>query len=127
MANLGSKGSRYPRSTFMASLIHVSSLLHRPEALWPMFFECELPMVAIIKTESSGEGLDLALTSALLESQAVPVIACGFSCLAQHFVESYQAGAAAVAAGTFFLQRDQNPMQCRLHIRNAGLPIRLEV
>jgi hypothetical protein len=38
-----------------------------------------------------------------------------------------QAGAAAVAAGTFFCQRDQNPMQCRSHIRNAGLPIRLEV
>jgi cyclase len=32
-----------------------------------------------------------------------------------------------VAAGTFFCQRDQNPMQCRSHIRNAGLPIRLEV
>jgi cyclase len=41
-------------------------------------------------------------------------------------VAGYQAGAAAVAAGTFFCQRDQNPMQCRSHIRNAGLPIRLE-
>ena len=72
-------------------------------------------------------GLDLALTSALLESQAVPVKAFGLSCLAQHFVENCQAGAVAGAAGTFFLQRDQNPMQCRLHICNAGLPIRLEV
>ena len=34
-------------------------------------------------------------------------------------------GAEAVAAGTFFCFRDQNPMQTRAHIRNAGIPIRI--
>jgi len=32
----------------------------------------------------------------------------------------------AVTAGTFFCFRDQNPMQTRAHIRNAGIPIRME-
>lgn len=84
-------------------------------------------MATAIERDGTGAGLDLALTAALAESLAVPVIASGGCGLAQHFVEGYQAGAAAVAAGTFFCQRDQNPMQGRSHIRNAGLPIRLEV
>ena len=84
-------------------------------------------MATAIERDGTGEGLDLALTAALSESLAVPVIASGGCGLAQHFVEGYKAGAAAVAAGTFFCQRDQNPMQCRSQIRNAGLPIRLEV
>lgn len=58
---------------------------------------------------------------------AVSVIASGCCGVAQHFLEGYHEGAAAVPAGTFFCQRDQNPMQCRSHIRSAGLPIRLEV
>lgn len=84
-------------------------------------------MVTAIDRDGTGEGLDLRLTSAVAEALVVPVIASGGCGLAQHFVEGYEAGAAAVAAGTFFCQRDQNPMQCRSHIRNAGLPIRLEV
>jgi len=84
-------------------------------------------IVTAIERDGTGEGLDLLLTASLAENLRVPVIASGGCGLAQHFVEGYEAGAAAVAAGTFFCQRDQNPMQCRSHIRNAGLPIRLEV
>ena len=84
-------------------------------------------MVAVIKIDSRGKDLDLVRTAALAETLVFLLIASGGCDLAQHFVEGYQAGAAAVAAVTFFCQRDQNPMQCRSHIRNAGLPIRLEV
>jgi len=84
-------------------------------------------LATAIDRDGTGEGLDLALTAAMASTLAVPVIASGGCGLAQHFVEGYEAGAAAVAAGTFFCQRDQNPMQCRSHIRNAGLSIRLEV
>ena len=83
-------------------------------------------LVTAIDRDGTGEGLDLALIAAMASTLSVPVIASGGCGLAHHFVEGYQAGAAAVAAGTFFCQRDQNPMQCRAHIRNAGLPIRLE-
>jgi cyclase len=84
-------------------------------------------MVTAIERDGTGMGLDLDLTTALAKTLVVPLIASGGCGLAQHFVEGYKAGAAAVAAGTFFCQRDQNPMQCRSHIRNAGLPIRLEI
>ena len=33
--------------------------------------------------------------------------------------------ASAVAAGTFFSNKDQNLMQTRAHIANAGIPIRV--
>jgi len=81
-------------------------------------------LVTAIDRDGTGEGLDLALIAAMASTLSVPVIASGGCGLAHHFVEGYVAGAAAVAAGTFFCQRDQNPMQCRAHIRNAGIPIR---
>ena len=84
-------------------------------------------MVTSIDRDGSGSGMELRLISLLSENLIVPVIASGGCGLAQHFVEGYAAGASAVAAGTFFSQRDQNPMQCRSHIRNAGVSIRLEV
>ncbi|MBM5799474.1 MAG: imidazole glycerol phosphate synthase subunit HisF [Cyanobacteria bacterium K_DeepCast_35m_m2_023] len=83
-------------------------------------------LVTAIARDGTGEGLDLELVRAMRGAVSVPVIASGGCGRAEHFVAGYQAGAAAVAAGTFFSQRDQNPMQCRSHIRNAGLPIRLE-
>ena len=84
-------------------------------------------LVTAIERDGTGLGLDLELVQTLATQLKVPLIASGGCGLAQHFVDGYQAGAAAVAAGTFFCQRDQNPMQCRAHIRNAGIPIRLEV
>ena len=84
-------------------------------------------MVTAIDRDGTGIGLDLALIEELAKNLEVPVIASGGCGLAKHFVQGYEAGAAAVAAGSFFSQRDQNPMECRSHIRNAGLPIRLEV
>ena len=63
----------------------------------------------------------------LRDSVSVPVIlsgGCGLrSTLSK---DSFRGGAEAVAAGTFFCFRDQNPMQTRAHLRNAGIPIRME-
>jgi cyclase len=84
-------------------------------------------MVTAIERDGCAAGLDLTLTAKLAEALPVPLITAGGCGLAQHFVEGYQAGASAVAAGTFFCQRDQNPMQCRSHIQNAGIPIRLSL
>ena len=66
-------------------------------------------MVTSIDRDGTGQGLDLALSSIFSENLKVPVIASGGCGLSQHFVEGYEAGAAAVAAGTFFCQRDQRP------------------
>lgn len=81
-------------------------------------------MATAIERDGTGTGLDLALTESLSQALLVPLTISGGCGLAQHFVEGYIAGAAAVAAGSFFSQRDQNPMQCRSHIYNAGICIR---
>lgn len=69
----------------------------------------------------------LALISYLTSVLSVPVISSGGCGLVQHFVEGYKQCASGVAAGTFFCLRDQNPMQCRSYISNAGFPVRLLV
>lgn len=84
-------------------------------------------MVTSIDRDGTGSGLDLPLVSALSESLNVPLIASGGCGLASHLVQGYEAGASAVAAGTLFSQRDQNPMQLRSQILNSGFPIRIEV
>ncbi len=71
-------------------------------------------------------GLDLELTRRVAEAVSIPVIASGGCGAASHFVEGFQIGQAdAVAAGTYFCFKDENPMQTRSQIRNAGIPIRM--
>jgi cyclase len=77
--------------------------------------------------DGAGVGLNCGVASEVSAAVAVPVILSGGCGLAEHFVEGFaRGGAEAVAAGTFFALRDQNPMQTRAHIRNAGIPIRME-
>lgn len=77
--------------------------------------------------DGSGAGLNWQLARAVSDAVPVPVIVSGGCGLAEHFADGFQLGGAeGVAAGTFFCFRDQNPMQTRAHIRNAGVPIRME-
>jgi len=83
-------------------------------------------MLTSIDRDGGGQGLDLEIIQRITQAVSVPVIAGGGCGLAKHFVEGFQEGGAdAVSAGTFFCFKDQNPMQTRAHIRNAGIPIRL--
>ncbi|MBC7381840.1 MAG: imidazole glycerol phosphate synthase subunit HisF [Bacteroidia bacterium] len=71
-------------------------------------------------------GLELEVTRQVSENVSIPVITSGGCGLAQHFADGYLIGKAdAVAAGTFFAQRDQNFMQTRSQIKNAGVNIRV--
>ncbi len=77
--------------------------------------------------DGMGSGLNCGCGRAVAAAVSVPVILSGGCGLAEHFVEGFKLGGAeAVAAGTFFCFRDQNPMQTRAHIRNAGIPIRMQ-
>lgn len=77
--------------------------------------------------DGTGQGLDIALARELTDAVAVPVILSGGCGLAAHFGEGFiEGGAEAVAAGTFFSFRDQNPIQTRSHIVNAGVAVRME-
>jgi len=83
-------------------------------------------LITAIERDGTTEGLDLNATRAVADAVDVPVITAGGCGLARHFSEGFLEGHAdAVSAGTFFCFKDQNPMQARAHIRNAGIPIRL--
>jgi imidazole glycerol-phosphate synthase subunit HisF len=76
--------------------------------------------------DGTGVGLNLALGKGVTDAVDVPVILAGGCGASQHFVEGFKEGCAeAIAAGTFFCFKDQNPMQTRAHVRNAGIPIRI--
>jgi cyclase len=76
--------------------------------------------------DGTGTGLNVEVGRAVADAVAVPVILSGGCGVALHFVEGFQLGhAEAIAAGTFFSFRDQNPMQARAHVRSAGIPIRI--
>jgi cyclase len=76
--------------------------------------------------DGQGVGLNIAVGREVADTVDVPVILSGGCSLAQHFIEGFQEGGAeAIAAGTFFCFKDQNPMQTRAHVRSAGIPIRL--
>jgi cyclase len=83
-------------------------------------------MLTAIERDGTHQGLDLEMTRRIAKSVTIPVIAGGGCGLASHFIEGFlDGGADAVSAGTFFCFKDQNPMQTRAHITNAGIPIRL--
>lgn len=77
--------------------------------------------------DGTGTGLNWEVARQVARAVNAPVIVSGGCGLAEHFVEGFRDGLAeGVAAGTFFCFRDQSPMQTRAHIRNAGVPIRME-
>lgn len=76
--------------------------------------------------DGTGSGLDIELAREVSDAVPVPIILSGGCGLSAHFSEGFiDGGAEAVAAGTFFCFRDQNPIQTRSHIRNAGVAIRM--
>ena len=84
-------------------------------------------LVTDVTRDGSGLGLNVELGRAIADAVDIPVILSGGCGIADHFVQGFkQAHAEAVAAGTFFCFRDQNPMQARAHVRSAGIPIRVE-
>jgi len=83
-------------------------------------------LLTCIDRDGSGTGLDVERAAQVTAAVGIPVIASGGCGLAAHFIEGFKVGGvSAIAAGTFFCLRDQNPMQSRAHIRNAGIPIRV--
>lgn len=77
--------------------------------------------------DGTGQGLNIEVGRAVAQAVGVPVVLSGGCGLAGHFTAGFlDAQAEGVAAGTFFCFRDQNPMQTRAHIRNAGVAIRAE-
>jgi len=82
-------------------------------------------LLTCIDNDGVQKGLDVSTGKLVAEELKIPLIISGGCGLASHFVDGFTiARADAVAAGTFFSFRDQNPMQTRGHIKNAGVNIR---
>lgn len=83
-------------------------------------------LLTCINRDGTRSGLDISLLQQVTASVSIPVIASGGCGLAAHFIDGYCLGNAdAVAAGTYFCMKDENLMQVRSQIKNAGIPIRL--
>lgn len=84
-------------------------------------------LLTSIDRDGTREGLDIQLTRRVVDNVSVPVIASGGCGSAAHFVEGFLAGGAdAIAAGTYFCFKDENPMQSRARILNASIPVRMQ-
>ncbi|HEU4472532.1 MAG TPA: imidazole glycerol phosphate synthase cyclase subunit [Flavisolibacter sp.] len=83
-------------------------------------------LLASIEQDGMRQGLDIDIIRKVSEAVSIPVIASAGCGLAKHFIDGFLEGKAdAVAAGTFFALQDQNFMQTRSHIKNAGVSIRV--
>lgn len=83
-------------------------------------------LLTSIDRDGTRQGLDTDLTREVVNKVSIPVIASGGCGLAAHFIDGFLKGKAdAVSAGTYFCFKDENPMQTRSQIRNAGIPIRM--
>lgn len=82
-------------------------------------------LITSIDNDGMKNGLDLQMTKEISDGVNIPVITSGGCGLAKDFSDGFIIGkASAVSAGTFFAHRDQNFMQTRSHILNAGVNIR---
>jgi len=79
-----------------------------------------------IDHDGNRNGLELHISRQVCKAVSIPVILSGGCGSAKNFIDGFiEAGADAVSAGTFFCFQDQNPMQTRGHIKNAGIDIRI--
>lgn len=104
----------------------------RPTGMHPVAWAIEASkrgageiLLTSIDRDGMRAGLDLETVRAVAESVSVPVVVSGGCGRASDFVDGFSAGAQAVAAGTYFCLRDENPMQTRSQVRNSGFPVRL--
>jgi len=85
-------------------------------------------LLTSIDRDGTKQGLDLVLAKKIAEQVSIPIIVSGGCGMAKHFIDGFIKGKAdAVSAGTYFCFKDENPMQTRAQIKNAGIPIRLHV
>jgi cyclase len=83
-------------------------------------------LLTSIDRDGTRKGLDIELTRRVADRVSIPVITSGGCGLTRHFIEGFLDGKAdAVSAGTYFCFKDENPMQTRAQIHNAGIPIRI--
>lgn len=78
-----------------------------------------------IDRDGMSAGLDYEVAGELSEQLSVPLLLSGGCGVAMDFVDGFAYGKVdGICAGTFFASKDQNPIQARAQIRNAGFVMR---
>ena len=105
----------------------------------PSFYGLDslIDLIADIESSGAGEiilnridfdgaktGLDLWLLENILNIATVPIIVSSGAGKIEHFISAFESGADGIATGTFFAKMDQNPLQLRSRLANAGINIR---
>jgi len=78
-----------------------------------------------IDFDGTKSGLDLETLQTVLSIVSIPVVLASGAGKPEHFIAAFEAGADGVATGTFFAKMDQNPLQLRSRLFNAGVNIRI--
>lgn len=83
-------------------------------------------LLTCIDNDGNRNGVEITVPKKIVKTVEIPVI-CGGGCgLASHFSNAFlETNVEAVCAGTFFAHRDQNLIQTRSQIANAGINIRV--
>jgi cyclase len=82
-------------------------------------------LITSVDHDGMRQGLCIDLIKQVTEAVSIPVVVGGGCGLARHFIEGFlDGGADAICAGSYFAFKDENPMQCRSQIFNAGVAIR---
>lgn len=77
-----------------------------------------------IDLDGTKSGLDIETLQAVLGIANVPLIVASGAGKPEHFIAAFESGADGIATGTFFAKMDQNPLQLRSRLFNAGVQIR---
>ena len=84
-------------------------------------------MLTCIDNDGMRNGINLDITKQVEECVKIPIISGGGCGLAKDFTNGFLIGKAdAICAGSFFAHRDQNLVQTRAQIVNAGVNIRVQ-
>ena len=79
-----------------------------------------------IDRDGTGKGYDLNVVTDVAKAVGIPVVACGGAGRFEHFVEGFNAGAHAVAAGNIFHFTENAYPRAKKYLVKAGIPVRYE-
>jgi imidazole glycerol-phosphate synthase subunit HisF len=78
-----------------------------------------------IERDGTLTGYDLGLIRSVSDAVSIPVVACGGAGEFKHFVEAFEAGAHAVAAGAIWQFTEVIPIEASRYLQANGIPTRL--